>query len=266
MSAPSKREVILQPPRPGMHQDINEFYKFSYEIWERTGGYTPAVTNLKGLEASVKELNTLVGIRTDDTVQEQLNLKADAANIGTIASQDADNVSITGGIIETTTIKKSNITVQAGDTDNDLDIGGTLHIDTTPVGNIGTGEDTLITYTMDANTLNVNGNYLEILAWGITAANANNKRIKLKVGSTILLDTGSVAANNASWFLNVRFIRTSGSSEQAIASILSNAFTNSSTYTDVSEDLTTNLDIFCTGEATTDDDIVQKGLLIKWFK
>jgi hypothetical protein len=266
MSAPTQQQTILQPPHPGMHQDIDVAFKFNYELWERSGGYTPAITNLKGLQASVAELNTLVGINTEDTVQDQLNLKANTVDLGSIASQDADSVAITGGTLETTFISKSNITIEAGGID--LPIGATLHSDTTPVGNIGIGEDTLITYSMNANTLVFNGNYLEILAWGITAPNANNKRIKLKIGSTILLDTGLIAANAASWFINTRLIRTAASVEQSIASILSNSslIIDSATYTEVTENTAAILDIFCTGEAINDDDIVQKGLLIKWYK
>lgn len=266
MSAPKQQQTILQPPHPGMHTDIETAFKFNYELWQRSGGYTPAVTNLKGLQASVDELNTLVGINTEDTVQDQLDQKANTVDLGSMAFQNSTNVSITGGTLQTVTISKSNITVEAGGID--LPIGATLHTDTTSVGNVGAGEDTLITYSMNANTLSSNGNYLEILAWGTTAANANNKRIKLKIGTTTLLDTTAVAANNASWFINARLIRTAASAEQSIASILSDSslIVDSATYTDVTEDTTTALDIFCTGEATNDNDIVQKGLIIKWYK
>lgn len=266
MSAPTRSQITLQPPRVDMQS--NEAYKFNYELWTRSGGYTPAVTNLTGLQASVKELNTLIGIDTQDTVQDQLNQKVNSADIGTIAEQDYDNVTITGGSITTVTIGDSAITVRAGSTSNDLNIGGTLTFNTTPVGNVGAGEDTLITYAMEANTLNTDGNYLEISAWGITAANANNKEIKLKIGTTTLLATGAVAANNASWFINARIIRTGAATQQVIASILSDnaLIVDSATYTDAAENLAAALNLFCTGEGVADDDIIQKGLIIKWYK
>jgi hypothetical protein len=268
MAETSKSNVILQPPRPGMDMNSSEAFSFLYEIWNRSGGYQSAVTDLKGLKASVAELNTLVGINTDDSVQEQIDLKANKKDLGTMADQDADNVAITGGSIIDAAISNTDITIAAGGTSTQIPIGGTLTVDTTAVGNVGAGEDTLIAYSLTADTLSVNKDYIDIQAWGITAANANNKRIKLKFGSTTILDTGSVAANNASWLINCKIVRTASNAQQIIASIISDStlIGDSATFTSGTEDLTTSLNIFCTGEATTDDDIVQEGLSIKWFK
>lgn len=268
MSEQDKSNLILQPPRPGMKTDSPEFYSMIYELWNRSGGYKQATSNLNGLKASVAELNTLVKIRTDDTVQDQLDSKVGSNDVGTMAAQDADSVAITGGSIGGVAISDSNITLPVGDTSEDAAVGGTLNVDTASVGNIGVGEDALITYTLIANSLNNDFDYLDINAWGITAANANNKTIKLKIGTTTILDTGAVAANGASWWINCRIIRTGAATQQIIASIISDSalIVNSSDYTDGVEDLSGDLDIFCTGDATANDDIVQKGLLIKWFR
>jgi len=271
MSAPDTHEVVLSPPKVGM-ADM-EMYKHMYEQWKRTGGYQSTVPNLKGLNASVKEINTLVGISTDDSVQEQIDTKADSASLGTMSVQDANTVSITGGGLSSVNIldsiiSQSNITVLVGDTSTAIALGGVLTADTTPVGNIGTGEDTLITYSLLANSINAFHDHIDITAYGIVAANANNKTIKLKIGTTTILDTTAVAANSGSWTIEAKIIRKADGTQQSIAKMISDntSITNFATYTDVSEDLTTNLAVFCTGEATSNDDIVQKGLIIKWFK
>lgn len=282
MTAPTTSQNILQPPQPGMHTDISSMYKFLYEVWVRVGGLT-ANPSTEGMKASVTELNSLVGINYEDSTQEQIDRKANHEDLGTISAQDADNVTITGGNVSNcnvtvasisnstltdVTISDSNITIPVGATTNSAQMGGKLVVDTTSVGNVGVGEDTLITYSMDANTLDLDGSFLEISAWGIVAANANNKEIKLKLGSTVLLTTGAVAANSGNWAITANIIRTAAATQQVIASIVSDnsLIIDSSTFTASTEDLTAALSILCTGEATADDDIIQKGLIVKWFK
>lgn len=263
--------AILEPPRfeHYANQDGGEIlYKFSYELWKRSGGYKPAITNLRGLTASVAELNTLDGIHTDDTVQQQIDLKANSADLGTMADQDKDSVDISGGIITGTTLSGNDITILAGGSSVDIELGGTLVSDIVAAQNIGAGEDTLMTYTVAGNSLNATGDYLEIEAWGTVAANANNKTIKLKFGTTTLLTTGAVAANSGSWWISARIARRTDSLQTIITKIISDntLIIDSATYTAGAEDTTGDLAVFCTGEGTADGDIIQNGLIVKWFK
>jgi hypothetical protein len=71
MSYPSIR--ILNPPTPDMFQDDTAHYRFLLEIYNRTGGSKNTGADLSGLTASVRELNTLEGVKIDTTVQTQLN-------------------------------------------------------------------------------------------------------------------------------------------------------------------------------------------------
>ncbi len=136
---------------------------------------------------------------------------------------------------------------------------------TTPVGNINAGVDTLITYTLPANILARDGYNLEIKAWGTFAANGNNKQLKLLFGGATLYDTGIVAVNNGTWMINATIVRTGTATQQAITTITSNNATvaNSVTYSVPSETLSGTITIKCTGEATTTNDIVQNGFLLK---
>lgn len=300
MSEPQKHEVVLAPPQPGMERSPKEIYKYLYEIWKRTGGFESHGIDLKGLNVSTEELNMLIGVRTDITVQRQLDSKSDITSLGTMAFQNASNVNITGGNLSgvtlasstmtnstmtnsaisggtldsvaitgstftTGTISNSDITIRVGGTTTDIPIGGTLHVDTTPVGTVGTGEDTLITYAMPANALNANDQYLEIYAWGVTDAGVTNKEVKLKIGSTTLIATGLVSVGNSDWSIRSRIVRTGSNTAQAITSIVSFAFPDTAFYWDVTEDFTTSLNIFCTGQGSATNDVIQQGMLIKWF-
>lgn len=146
-------------------------------------------------------------------------------------------------------------------------LGGTLTVSTTAVGNAGTGEDDLITYSLAKNTMGKTNDRLVIKAFGTFAANGNNKTIKLYLGSTQLFSTGAIAANAKDWCIESEIIRTGSATQE----VITNCYTDTSlvgTITDYisgTEDFTTALTIKCTGEATSDDDIIQKGLTINLF-
>lgn len=274
-------------------RDLDQQYKHNYEIWQRTGGYKSSVKDLSEVKISAREVNTLVGIRVDNSVQEQINSKVAIEDAGTMAYQNKNSVDITGGTIATSTlngntissgtitstamtsttitsstITDSSITIPVGASTADAPIGGSLSIDTTAAGNITIGEDDLITYTLEANSLSTNDDYVEIKAWGSFAANANNKRVKFYLGSTALFDSAAQAANNASWSINALIVRTGAATEKSVVNFsTSSALFTATTTTNaaVAEDTTANLIIKCTGEATNTDDIVQDGMIVKWF-
>lgn len=80
------KEFILHPPVPDMINDKSATYRFLLELWIRSGGYTPATqVDLKDLTSTSAQLNTLNGIRVDDTVQQQLDANAAQAALGAIA-------------------------------------------------------------------------------------------------------------------------------------------------------------------------------------
>lgn len=265
--ANSNPELILPPPAPNWF-DNNSQYKYHHTIWQRTGGYQNNIYNLQGLKASVKELNTLVGISTNRSVQDQLDLKEDKANLKTMAYQNANDVDISGGVINGVTIGNSTITINIGASGLPRYLGATIVNNVTAVGNIGVGEDNLITYSLLANSLSSTADYIEIRAYGTFASNANNKRVKLYFGTATLIDTGVVAANSGSWIIDSTISRITSASELAISKIISDntLVTDGSSFVAATQNLAGNITIKCTGEGVATDDIIQKGLIIKWFK
>jgi hypothetical protein len=146
-------------------------------------------------------------------------------------------------------------------------LGGTLTTNTTAVGNVGSGADTLISYSLPKNTLSNDGDVLEIVAYGTQASNANNKTIKLVFGTTELFTTGAVASNGKDWEIRCTITRTAAATQNCSTVFLGDTVlvTQMTDFTAATEDFTTALTIKCTGEATSNDDIIQKGLFIKLF-
>jgi hypothetical protein len=258
-------QPIIDAPDPQKLRNPNWMYKFLHDLWARTGGQKSDVTDLKGLEASVNELNTLVGIQ--ENVQKQLNEKEDIANLGTMAYQDASGVAISGGTIIGVSISGSVITIPVATSGENAPIGGILHRDMTAVGNVGSGEDTLITYTMPANVIPVNFQFIEILAFGTFAATGAQKTVRLKFGASTVFTMGPASINGGSWEIWGKVISTGSSSQKVISrGICTTTLLQASTeYYSLSEDATSSIVIQCTGEATNDNDVVQEGLIIKWF-
>ena len=145
-----------------------------------------------------------------------------------------------------------------------LSLGGMLSVDTTPSSNSGTAETDLISYTLEKNSLTNDSDILEIDAWGIFAANVNNKTVKLHFGSQVILTTGAIAANDGTWSLKAKIIRKTNTTQEIVSEILSSntSVSDSATRTAGTQDLSTSLVIRCTGTAGASSDITQYALKI----
>lgn len=135
-----------------------------------------------------------------------------------------------------------------------------LDVNVTEVGNVGTGEDDLITYSVAGNTLDTNEQYLHFVAAGSFAANGNNKRVRVYLGATLLFDTGAVAFNGADWVIEGWIVREAAAVQKCLVKFNSSSalLAASSDYVGAAEDLTGALTLKLTGEATSNDDIVQE--------
>jgi hypothetical protein len=152
------------------------------------------------------------------------------------------------------------LAVKAGSSSGILaKVGGVVHTNTTTVGNSGTGEDLLYSYTVPASILSVNKDSLRGFVAGSYAANGNNKNIRVKFGTTLtMLTTGAIAANTGSWRVDFMVIRTGATTQKCVASYTSSNTTldETCTYGVASETLSSATVIEVTGEATATNDIV----------
>lgn len=143
------------------------------------------------------------------------------------------------------------------------------NVNTTAVGNLGAGTDDLITYTLPANALSSNGKGIRVTVWGTTANNANAKTLTLNFGSTAVLTNALTVSIAGVWRIEADIFRTGASTQAYISQLvttgtagvaLNDLETGASAQTD-----TAAITIKCTATATTDNDIVQNGLLVEFF-
>lgn len=127
---------------------------------------------------------------------------------------------------------------------------------TGPVGNSAGTESTLDSTTVSVGTLAKTESSILIFACGKTTANANNKTLKLKFGTTEIFTTGAQAFNGVDWTLNAEIVRTSSTTQTCWVQFFSTAtLTQKVTVTTASVDLAQNQTITFTGEGTLANDI-----------
>lgn len=183
-----------------------------------------------------------------------------------LSAQLNSNLSLTDGNTGSITTITANY-VQTG-------IGGstssgktlvTANIGTTNVGNVGTGTDDLMTYSLPANAFSTNGKGVRITAWGTTANNANAKTLTLNFGSTIMFTRAMTVSAANRWVIEVVVFRTGSNAQKYQVTNLRDGSTSSLTPnggTSAQTD-TSAITIKCTGNATANNDIVQEGFLIE---
>ena len=146
-------------------------------------------------------------------------------------------------------------------------VGGALLVSTTSVGNVGSGEDDLISQSLPAAALSNNGESVEIESWGTFAANVNAKNVKQYFGATAIFATGSLLFNSGSWRIKSRVVRT-GATTQVSVSVFDGDLTLLTATCQTASPAATlanAVTIKCTGEATSNNDIVQLGQIIKFL-
>lgn len=144
-------------------------------------------------------------------------------------------------------------------------LNSTLTSNTTGVGNVGAGEDNLMTYSLPANSLLSTGRGVRITAWGSVANNANAKTLRVYFGGSTLATVSLTAGAAYKWRAEALVFRT-GTSAQDYAIEVRETGTGNSAMADggVTETETSAIVIKCTGQATADNDIVQEGLLVEF--
>lgn len=142
-----------------------------------------------------------------------------------------------------------------------------LNTNATAVGNVGTGEDDLISFSLPAGALQATGRGVKITAWGTSANNANAKTIRMKFGATNIISLALTASQANTWRAEGIVIRTGATTQEANAQIIQ-AGTVSQVDVEITapaETLSGAVTIKCTGEATSDNDIVQEGMLVEFI-
>lgn len=143
----------------------------------------------------------------------------------------------------------------------------TVYSQVNSVGNVGTGEDNLHSFSVPSGGFAANGDSFEVKCAGTFAANANNKRVKLKFGAITLFDTTALAFNTGDWQINARIFRTTTTTGKSIVTWTCNNVTLTTTvdYQAWAFNFLTANTLVVTGEATADNDIVQELMQVFWI-
>ena len=153
--------------------------------------------------------------------------------------------------------------------------GGTLKVDTTTTGNVGGGEDDLISFTVPANTLANDGEFLEFDCWGTFAGNTNPKRLRGLFGSAPLIDSTALVLNGVDWRAHGKIVRVDDGDCVAVCTLsiggtlLSSINTTIATSSFPGEDLTSAVIFKLTGQDSggtpVNASITQYGMVLKWY-
>ena len=145
----------------------------------------------------------------------------------------------------------------------------TLRVITPAVGNVGVGEDNLMTYAVTANLMTFDGEGFQFRASGTIANNANAKRIRVKYGATTILDTGAagIAISTAyDWVVTGEVIRTGAATQKCNATLVAGSTVAFADFATAAETLSTAITFKLTGEAVADNDISQETLTAQPIK
>ena len=147
---------------------------------------------------------------------------------------------------------------------------GKANINTTPVGNVGTGIDDLMTYSLPANSLSANGKGIRVTAWGTGVNNGNAKNVAFALGgsnTTIALPT----ITDTGWTWSIVILRTGSNAQKLFINFsASNRATLALTkkYIDILSFTVTDtsaITVKFTGEAVANNDIVQEGMVVEYI-
>jgi hypothetical protein len=142
-----------------------------------------------------------------------------------------------------------------------------LDVDTGTLGNVGTGEDTIATYTVPANTLAANGDSLWFEAFGRAANNANVKVLRVYFGAAEIM-AASDDAWGLEWVLRGRVIRAGTATQKAYVTLTTSAPIGDGSLAGgagitltAAEDETGTIALAITAEATDDNDLICDGMI-----
>jgi hypothetical protein len=148
---------------------------------------------------------------------------------------------------------------------------GAANVNTSAVGNVGGGEDDLMTYALPKSAIPSAGKGVRITSWGTTANNSNPKTVKLYFGSQVIL-TKALTVSQAGVWRSVAEVFSTGSSTQAYDAQLLQGGTTTLTEVEsgtASQTDTSAITIKATGTVTdggggiNNNDIQQTGLLVE---
>lgn len=150
-------------------------------------------------------------------------------------------------------------------------IGGTLNSPFSSVGNVGTGTDDLMSYTIPANVMAADGDYIEFTFAGDIANTAVTKAIAVVVGTTSIAVYTLGASAAGAWMIQGRILRIGGGTAEVYITATTVAALLAMPIVTLRQNLSlapSNWASSCvlkaTANATNDNDVIQRVGIVKW--
>ncbi len=186
---------------------------------------------------------------------------------GTVLAATANSLTSTDVVMGGMTEFMGNTFFKAGTSAGYSTPVGAINVTTTAVGNVTTGEDTLMTYSLPLNALSANAKGVRVTVYGTIANNANAKTIKVYFGTTAVY-TDSMTINQAyNWYAQYTAVRTGTDTQDVFGSgfFENTTCTVAPYYATDTQDDGAAIAIKCTGEGVGSDDIIQQGMLVEYI-
>ena len=186
---------------------------------------------------------------------------ADSANVNMFRI-DTSNLIAAGVALNAST------TVAGGSGTGTATLVGVLSANTTAVGNVGSGEDDLMSYSLPANTLGANNKGIRITAWFSTAGDNETKTLTFYFGTGSTVMYSASALNNAPLMITIIILRTASNDQVGFYNRYNgqtDAYSGG-TLEALAETDTAAINIRFTGTAVSnpaDNAIVQRGMVVE---
>jgi hypothetical protein len=227
------------------------------------GGVAINGGNGDGVNKIAGGISLTAGVGTGTQVGGSVTL---AAGQGGTSSAGGGNIVLSPATIVGGTSAGS-VLEAAGSGSGQFHAAGLINAALSSTGNgADTTEDTLQTYSLPTNSLDNVSRCVRITTWGILAANADNKTIKLYFGGSVI-SSGTLTSSGVNWRSTLTVCKT-GASTQSVLGEMSVGATMIAPYYNAGTDTDSSaITIKTTGQAGTANanDIVSKGQIVEFL-
>jgi hypothetical protein len=231
-----------------------------------TGGYVHEIGNLRQSNGDYAEYRTEAN---RGAIIGKIKALLDATSTVDVGAESNHNVRLLQNNAEVGRLTSAGISGKLGGTTTMSAVPVVASVSGSTAGNTTTGEDDLLSYAVPANTLSANLTGIEVEAWGSTANNANAKTIKFYFGSAAIGSMALTVSQASPWYVKAQIIRTASNTQRGIVTYSQGGTTKQA---DVAIDVsltqtdTNAITVKMTGEGVDTNDILQRGMTVKFIR
>lgn len=175
----------------------------------------------------------------------------------------------TSSLVDTLTLDKNgNVIARPGKANKGVNLQGVLKsVPNVNVGNSGSGETDLGSCTITSGLWSNTGDGVRARFTVACAANSNAKQLRVYLGTTLLADSGSIAANGGAITIQIAIYRTGATSQQWEATIVGHPslVTSPAQQSTASETLSGSPVLKITGQGVSSTDVVLRSMLVEFL-